>query len=74
VKEPEVVSMFPHIELDHFRNMIHWLTFRRAPHGTGTNLTWHDCMAMGLDELLAHWSFLREAWDAEDSASKRGAR
>lgn len=72
--EPEVLATFPHMELEHFRNLCFWLTFKRPPNGTGTNLTRNDVLEMDLEEVLWWWKFLREAWDAEDNANRRGAR
>jgi hypothetical protein len=74
VKEPEVLSVFPHIDLDHFRHLLFWLTYKRAPNGTGTNLSRSDCLDMEMEELLWNWQFLRDVWDEEDKAARRGAK
>lgn len=51
-----------------------WLTFKRAPHGTGTNLTRGDVLAMEMSEILQWWQMLRDAWDKEDAALRRSAK
>lgn len=67
-------ATFPHIDLDHFRNILFWLTYRRAPNGTGTNLTRSDVMDMEFAEVLWWWKFLRDVWRVEDQAARRGAK
>lgn len=47
-----------------------WLTYKRAPHGTGTNLTRGDVLEMEMQEIIAWWDKLRETWDAEDKANR----
>ena len=49
-----------------------WLTYKRAPHGTGTNLTRADIAGMELSEILWWWKQLRETWDEEDKANRKG--
>lgn len=72
--EPEVVATFPHVGLDDFRNLMFWLLYHRPPHGSGTGLTRADVLDMEMDEIMWWWKFLREAWDAEDTASRRQAK
>lgn len=69
--EPLDRLTFPLIELEEFRRMMFWLTYQRGPYGTGTNLTRGDVLDMHFDEMLWHWSFLREVWDEEEKAMKR---
>lgn len=52
--------------------MFFWLTFKRGPHGSGTNLTRTDVLEMEMSELLWHWDFLWKVWDKEAEAIRRG--
>lgn len=49
-----------------------WLTYKRAPHGSGTNLTRGDVLGMEMGEILETWKRLTDAWDAEDRANRKG--
>ena len=49
--------------------MLFWLTFKRGPHGSGTNLGYQDVMEMEFSEIRFYWKFLWRVWDAEKDAS-----
>ena len=51
-----------------------WLTYKRAPHGTGTNLTRSDLLDMEVGEILQWWEDLQEVWDKEDAALRKANR
>jgi len=57
-----------------FRSVMFWLTYKRAPHGSGTNLTRGDVLEMEMGEILQWWKRLQEAWDAEDRAERRAGK
>lgn len=65
-----MLTIFPHLDLDTLRNMTFWLTFKRGPYGSGTNLTRADVLDMEWEEIRYHWKMLWEVWDAEKSAGK----
>lgn len=69
-----MLEIFPHLDVDEFRRIIFWLTYKRAPDGTGTNLTRNDCLAMEMSEILWWWEMLQEAWKAEDAARARASK
>jgi len=48
-----------------------WLTYQRGPYGTGTNLTRADVLDMEFAEIIWSWEYLREVWDAEETAMKK---
>ena len=52
--------------------MCFWLTFKRGPHGSGTNLSRSDVMDMELTEIRYYWDMLWKVWDAENAAAKSG--
>ena len=54
--------------------MTFWLTFKRGPHGSGTNLSRSDVMEMELEEIRYYWKMLWDVWDAEKNASKGSSR
>lgn len=64
-------SVLPHIELEDLWNTFFWLTYKRAPNGTGTNLTRNDLLEMDMEEILWHWKFLWDVWDKENEAERR---
>lgn len=51
-----------------------WLTYRRAPHGSGTNLTRGDVLSMEMQEIMEWWKLLLEVWDLEDKAERKSAK
>ena len=66
MKEPHVLAILPHIDLDDFRTTLFWLTYKRAPNATGTNLTRADVLDMEFDEITDHWTRLMDAWESEN--------
>jgi hypothetical protein len=69
--EPEVVAIFPHLDLETFRRLMFWLTFKRPPHGSGTNLTRRDVLDMEVQEIMQWWEELQDVWDKEDAALRQ---
>ena len=72
--EPEVVAIIPHLELETWRNITFWLTYKRWPEATGTNLTMTDILDMEVGDILWRWQYLGRVWEKEDAARKQQSR
>lgn len=72
--EPLVQLLLPHPDLEDFWNLTSWLSYQRAPGGSGFCYTRADVMDMEFAEIAYRKDFLFRAWKAENEARRKEAR